>query len=134
MNCNHHLFYPSIDTLRYSTDSLWIKLKENIATIGVTDLKNSLGNVVMIERRAKNGSALKKGESFATIEWVATNEDYKTPLSGSILKYNSKLETNPSLISTDPYGEGWIVQIKTENRIEFDSLLDIKHFSLLQCK
>ena len=74
---------------------------------------------------------VKMGDVFGTVEAVKTVSDLFMPISGDVIELNEKLESEPELVNNDPYGDGWMVKIKFENKSELDSLLDAQGYEKL---
>lgn len=111
------------ENLLYTEDHEWVRLENNVAYIGITDFaQHELGDIVYIEIETL-GENLKQQEIFGTVEAVKTVSDLFLPLSGEVLEINPKLETNPELVNSDPYGEGWMIRIKVENIFDVEGLL-----------
>ncbi len=111
------------DNLKYTKDHEWIKIEGNSATIGITDFAQSeLGDIVFVEVETV-GEDLDKEEVFGTVEAVKTVSDLYMPVSGKIEAFNEKLESDPELVNTDPYGEGWMIKITLSDTSELDDLL-----------
>ena len=109
--------------LLYTEEHEWIKVEDNIATIGITDYAQSeLGDIVFIELPSVGDEAVQT-EPFGTIEAVKAVSDLYAPLSGKITDVNTKLEDTPELINQDPYSDGWMVKIELSDKSEVDSLL-----------
>ena len=120
-----------IKKLKYTKDHEWVHIDNDIATIGVTDFAQSeLGDIIFIEF-PNQGDVFKQHESVGTLEAVKTVADIYSPVSGSIVEINSDLDSNPELINSDPYNEGWIVKIKIEDSSEIDGLLDLDSYTEL---
>ena len=112
------------DNLKYTKEHEWIKLNGNEAVIGITDFaQQELGDIVYVEIETL-GQQLKEGEIFGTVEAVKTVSDLYLPVNGTITEINPKLNVNPELVNTDPYGEGWMVKIKISNPSDINSLMD----------
>ena len=112
------------DDLRYSKDHEWLKIEGDIALIGITEFaQGELGDIVFVDVDTE-GENLDKNEVFGTIEAVKTVSDLFMSVAGEVLEFNSKLEDEPELINSAPYGDGWIVKIKITNIAELDDLLD----------
>lgn len=112
------------ENLKYTKDHEWIKVDGKIGTIGITDFaQGELGDIVYIDI-APDLSELTMGESFGTIEAVKTVSDMYAPVSGKVLELNKKLNDEPQLVNTDPYGEGWIIKIELSNASQLNDLLD----------
>ena len=102
--------------LKYSKDHEWLKINNGHALVGVTDFAQSeLGDIVFVDVDTE-GEKLEKEEVLGSIEAVKTVSDLFMPVSGEVIEFNSKLEEQPELINTDPYGDGWIVKIKISNK------------------
>jgi glycine cleavage system H protein len=109
--------------LLYTQDHEWVKIENDTAYIGITDFaQHELGDIVYAEIEIL-GEKLSQHEVFGTVEAVKTVSDLFLPLTGEILELNPKLETNPELVNSDPYGEGWMIKIKIENNTEIEALL-----------
>ena len=120
-----------ITKLKYTKDHEWVHIDNDIATIGVTDFAQSeLGDIIFIEF-PNQGDVFKQHESVGTLEAVKTVADIYSPVSGSIVEINSDLDSNPELINSDPYNDGWIVKIKIEDSSEIDGLLDLDSYNEL---
>ena len=110
--------------LRYTKDHEWIKLDGDVATIGITDFaQRELGDIVYVEIETV-GQDLKSGDVFGTVEAVKTVSDLFLPLDGVITEVNPKLNSNPEVVNTDPYGDGWMVKMKLSNVADADALMD----------
>ena len=117
--------------LKYTKDHEWLKVEGNVATVGITDFaQGELGDIVYIEVETE-GEELDKEEVFGSIEAVKTVSDLFMPINGEVLSFNKKLEDEPELINTDPYGEGWVIKITISDVTELDELLDASAYQEL---
>ena len=92
--------------------------------IGVTDFaQGELGDIVFVEL-PKVGAKFKKHEVFGTIEAVKAVSELFSPVSGEVVAVNDALDSNPALVNSDPYGEGWMIRLRVTDAAELDSLLD----------
>lgn len=99
----------------YTNDDLWVSLENGKARVGVSDyLQKTSGDVAFIEV-AEPGSTVEKGKELGTVESAKTTVALLSPLSGVLDQANSKLMGSPELVSSDPYGEGWLVIISPCN-------------------
>ena len=90
-------------------------MEGDTATIGITDhAQDELGDVVFVEL-PDEGATFDAGESFGTVESVKAVSDLYTPVGGEVVEVNSALEDAPENINEDPYGEGWIVKLRTSD-------------------
>ncbi len=109
--------------LKYTKDHEWIKIDGDIATVGITDFaQGELGDIVYVEVETV-GEELEQEEVFGTVEAVKTVSDLFLPLTGEIIEFNESLESDPELVNSDPYGEGWMVKIKIAEVSQIDNLL-----------
>ncbi|MBN2190405.1 MAG: glycine cleavage system protein GcvH [Candidatus Aureabacteria bacterium] len=112
------------EELKYTVSHEWIKVKDNIGTVGITDYaQDKLGDVVFVEL-PKVGAELEANSEVAVIESVKTAADVYTPLSGKIVKVNTLLDKDPSFINSDPYNKGWIFEIQIKDVSELEKLMD----------
>ncbi|NND78089.1 MAG: glycine cleavage system protein GcvH [Flavobacteriales bacterium] len=111
------------EDLRYSKDHEWIRVDGDEATIGITEFAaGELGDIVYIEIDTL-GESLNQDDVFGTVEAVKTVSDLFIPVGGTVLEMNTALEDQPSLVNSDPYGEGWIVKIKIDSAEDLESLM-----------
>ncbi len=119
------------ENLKYTKEHEWLSLEGDTGTIGVTDYAQSeLGDVVFVELPTV-GKEVKAGDIFGTIEAVKAVSDLFSPLTGVVVEVNSKLESDPELVNTDPYQGGWMVKIKLSNSAEVETLLDSESYRAL---
>lgn len=121
--------YPA--NLRYTKEHEWIKLEGNEATIGITDFaQRELGDIVYVDINTK-GKSLGADEIFGTVEAVKTVSDLFLPLAGTVSEVNPALESQPDLVNSDPYGEGWMVKMTVDNPADFEGLLTAEAYEAL---
>ena len=119
--------------LLYSIEHEWVRLKDNRATVGITDFaQGQLGDVVFVELPAE-GTELTKESSFGVVESVKTVSDVYAPVSGKVVAVNKDLESLPELVNSDPYGKGWMIEIEFSNSNPEQNLLDSDQYAE-QCK
>ena len=115
----------------YSNDHEWVKLDEDIATIGITDFaQQELGDIVYIEIETV-GDNLQKEQVFGTVEAVKTVSDLFMPISGEVLEFNTALEDAPETVNNEPYDSGWIIKIKIDNPSQLKHLLSAEQYKQL---
>lgn len=116
------------DNLKYTNEHEWLRVEGEFGYAGITDFaQGELGDIVYIDITAM-GESLDKDEVFGTIEAVKTVSDMFMPVAGEIVEMNEKLESQPDLVNSDPYGDGWIVKIKLIDQREVDELLDVEAY------
>ena len=119
------------DNLKYTKDHEWIKIDGNTATIGITDFaQGELGDIVYVEVETVD-ETLDREEVFGTVEAVKTVSDLFLLLTGEITEFNDKLEDEPELVNSDPYGEGWMVKMTFTDASQIEDLLDAEAYKSL---
>ncbi|AMR30890.1 glycine cleavage system protein H [Mucilaginibacter sp. PAMC 26640] len=109
--------------LKYTKDHEWIKVDGDTATIGITEFaQGELGDIVYIDINTV-GQEVAKEDVFGTVEAVKTVSDLFMPLNGTVLEINPLLDSQPELVNSDPYGDGWMVKISLSDAAEAESLL-----------
>jgi len=99
------------------------KGKDGSAEIGITDYaQGELGDIVYIEL-PKVGSKFGKHDVFGTIEAVKAVSELFSPIAGEVVAINDRLDKEPALVNSDPYGAGWMIKVKPSNPADLDSLL-----------
>jgi glycine cleavage system H protein len=112
------------DDVRYSQDHEWACQQGDKVRIGITDYaQDQLGDIVFVEM-PRVGDSFKRNEEFGSMESVKAVSEMFMPVGGEITAINEELEDVPELINQDPYGKGWIIEIKPADSIEMDALLD----------
>ena len=107
----------------YTKEHEWIRVDEEIGTIGITDhAQKELGDIVYVEF-PKPGEHVAANESFGTVESVKAVSDIYSPVSGEVAAVNTKLQNNPEMLNSDPHGEAWLVQVRLSDRSEIEKLM-----------
>ncbi len=110
--------------LKFTKEHEWIKIKEGVAIIGISDFaQEQLGDIVSIEL-PKAGGVFRQGQTMAIVDSVKASSDIYAPISGEIIEVNEGLIEKPEMINQSPYDSGWIAKIKPSNmEEEFESLM-----------
>ena len=109
--------------LKYTKEHEWLKLEGDVATIGITEFACSeLGDIVFIEIETE-GESLEQGDTFGTVEAVKTVSDLFMPVSGEVVEVNPGLEDSPEMVNKSPYGDGWLIKIKLEDKAQLEELM-----------
>ena len=109
--------------LKYTKEHEWLSMEGDIATIGISDYaQTELGDIVYVEVETV-GEHVVANAVFGTIEAVKTTSDLYMPVSGEILEFNARLNDEPELVNSDPYGDGWIVKVKVDNLTDLNNLM-----------
>ncbi len=112
------------DDLRYTKTHEWVKVNGNTATVGITEYAQSeISDVVYVEL-PEVGKEVKKGNQISVVESVKAAFDIYAPLSGKVVEVNVSLEDDPSIVNSDPYGNGWMYKLELSDLSEINELLD----------
>ncbi|WP_426766202.1 glycine cleavage system protein GcvH [Erwinia aphidicola] len=111
--------------LKYRDSHEWVRKEaDGTFTVGITEhAQELLGDMVFVDL-PDLGNTYSQGEDCAVAESVKAASDIYAPLSGEIIEVNSALESEPELVNSDPYAEGWLFKIKASDDTEFETLLD----------
>jgi glycine cleavage system H protein len=121
----------SPENLVYTKEHEWARVEEGIVVVGITEYaQDRLGDVVYVEL-PEVGAQLTQFETCGTIESVKTVSDLYAPLSGEVIKINEVLDDTPELINNEPYGAGWMIEIRISNQDELKSLLSSEDYEAL---
>jgi len=109
--------------LLYTESDEWIKIQDNIVTLGITDYAQKKLKYVVNVELPEPGTSVKAGEPIVTLESVKSVADAYSPCSGEVLEINEELYDTPDLINKDPYGAGWLVKIKPAEPLDESKFL-----------
>jgi glycine cleavage system H protein len=111
-------------SLYFTKEHEWIRVDGDTATVGISDhAQEQLGDIVFAEM-PETGKRLSKGQEAAVVESVKAASDVYSPVSGEVVDGNSKVADDPSVVNSDPEGEGWFFKVKLDNPGELDGLMD----------
>src|SRR5664279_986289 len=124
------LEYPQ--DLRYTAEHEWLRVgSDGVARVGITSFaQDALGDVVYVSLPTV-GDTVGAGDSCGEVESTKSVSDIYAPVSGEIVAVNPTLDSAPELVNTDPYGEGWMYDVKLADAAAAESLLDIAAYRAL---
>ncbi len=118
----HELSFP--EDVRYTKEHEWAKPQDGVVRIGISDYaQDQLGDIVFVDLPRK-GARLGKGDEFGTVESVKAVSELFLPVGGEIVAVNPELEEAPDRVNSDPYGGGWMVDVRPDEPGELDALMD----------
>ena len=118
--------YP--EDLKYTAEHEWVKAGDGPARVGITDFaQNALGDIVYVQL-PEIGTAVRAGDSFGELESTKSVSDIFAPVNGTVTAVNEALADQPDLVNTDPYGEGWLLDIDVEDDEEVEALMDAETY------
>ncbi len=120
--------YEFPDNLKYTKTHEWVRIEDNIATVGITDFaQHQLGDIVYVELPEK-GANLEIQSNAGEIESVKAVGELLMPLSGKIIEVNNNLADNPELVNSSPFGSGWMFKLEYTNELEINDLLSVEDY------
>lgn len=109
--------------IRYTEDHEYVRPEDDRVRVGITDYaQDQLGDIVFVEL-PQEGNTFEKGQEFGTVESVKAVSELYMPISGEILAVNTTIAEQPETVNTDPYNDGWMIEVKPDNPIELDALM-----------
>ncbi len=116
------------EKLRYTSDHEWVRIKGDVATVGITDhAQEELSDVVFVELPVV-GQAVGLGDPIAVVESVKAASDIYAPITGEVVEINTEVEGDPSIINSSPYKYGWIFKLRFEDESDLEDLLDAEAY------
>jgi len=117
--------------LKYTKEHEWVRIEGDNATFGISDhAQEALGDIVFVEL-PEIGRTLDAGEAFAVVESVKAVSDVYAPAAGEVIEVNEALESEPELVNTDPYGNGWIARVRMSGELA-ELLSDDEYVTFLE--
>ncbi|AVP68800.1 glycine cleavage system protein GcvH [Rhodococcus hoagii] len=112
------------DDLRYTAEHEWVRRTgPTTVRVGITDFAQSqLGDVVFVQLPAV-GEDVTSGDSFGEVESTKSVSDIYAPLTAKVVAVNEDLDGSPELVNSEPYGNGWLVDLEVEDEAGLDSVL-----------
>ncbi len=108
----------------YTEEHEWIDVDGDVATVGITDFaQGQLGDIVFVEV-PETGTVVTKGGDAAVVESVKAASDVYAPVDGTVTEGNAALGDDPSLVNSDPEGEGWFFRMTLADAGQLDGLMD----------
>ena len=115
-------------TLRYAKTHEWAHLEGDVCTVGISQFAvEQLTDIIYVDLPDVD-DPVAAGDSFGEIESVKAVSDIYAPVTGDVIAVNEKLQNDPTVISKDPYGAGWLVKVKVEKGTTLDNLLTLEKY------
>lgn len=110
--------------LKFTPDHEWVNVEGDSATVGITPFaQEKLGDLVFVEL-PKPGAVLEAGAAAAVVESVKAASDVYSPIKGEVTEVNERVVDDPTLVNSDPTGQGWLFKLKITDRASLDKLMD----------
>ncbi|MDI1465656.1 glycine cleavage system protein GcvH [Catellatospora sp. KI3] len=112
------------EDLKYTAEHEWVATRGGTVRVGITHFaQDALGDIVYVQL-PEAGAKVDAGDSFGEVESTKSVSEIYAPIGGTVTARNEALGDSPDLINTDPYGEGWLVEIEATDPAAVDALLD----------
>jgi glycine cleavage system H protein len=119
------------DDLKYTAEHEWVRGEGSVVRVGITDYaQEALGDIVFVSLPTV-GTSVTAGEPMGEVESTKSVSDVFAPVAGTVSARNDALESQPELLNSDPYGEGWVVEIEVSDPATVDTLLDAEGYQEL---
>jgi glycine cleavage system H protein len=117
------------EDLKYAETHEWVRIDKTIGTVGITDhAQAELTDIVYVEL-PQVGAKVTAKKQAAVVESVKAASDIYSPVSGEVTEINGDLESNPALVNTGPYAEGWLFKVRMEEGVDLSELKDAAAYS-----
>ena len=117
-----------LNNVKYTQEHEWVLLEGDVATIGISSYAiDELGDIVFVEL-PKVGTEFSQMDELGTVESVKTVSSLYIPLSGAIVEVNETLQDAPETVNEAPYGNGWLIKVKIDDRAEYDDLMTSEEY------
>lgn len=121
------LEYPA--GLRYTAEHEWVRTDGDVVRIGITSFaQEALGDVVYVSLPGV-GDAVTAGDTCGEVESTKSVSDLYAPVTGEVTGVNPALDATPELVNTDPYGEGWMYELRPSDAADVEALMDVEGYT-----
>lgn len=114
--------------LKYTENHEWVRVKGNIATVGITDYAQELLTDVVYVELPEIDKQVQQAESLCVVESVKSVSDVYAPVSGEVIEVNEELEDHPELVNQDAFGKGWMAKMKMKDENELNNLMSAEEY------
>jgi glycine cleavage system H protein len=119
------------DDLRYTAEHEWVRNAGDTVRVGITDhAQEALGDIVFVTL-PDVGTEIEAGQSLGEVESTKSVSDIYAPISGEVVARNEVLDARPELVNADPYGEGWMIEVRPAEPADVEALLDAASYGKL---
>lgn len=117
------------EDLLFTNDHEWIRVEENLVTIGITEFaQEQLGDVVYVEL-PEEGDEIDAEDAFGSVESVKAVSEIYSPVGGKVVEINEMLEDSPEKVNSDPYGDGWMIQLEVDDTSGLSDLMSPEDYA-----
>jgi len=114
--------------LRFSDAHVWVRLEDDVAVLGLSDyLQDQMGEITTLEL-PDLGDVLRARRRMGHVESDDASSPIEAPVSGEVIEVNAEVLENPDVVNAEPYGSGWLLKVKLDNRGEFEDLISEEEY------
>ena len=119
------------EDLYYSQEHEWVRIDDDIATIGITDFaQDALGDIVYVDLPTV-GDTIDAGSVIGELESTKSVSEIFAPIAGEIVARNDALDAGPEVVNSDPYGEGWLIKVRPSDENPVEGLLESEAYAAM---
>lgn len=107
----------------YHKEHMWARVEGDVAVVGLNDFSQKLAGELSYIEMPEQGTEVEQGEVVGTYETGKWMGKLFAPLSGEIVRYNEEAEEDPALVNSEPYGKGWLFEIRLKDASEVENLM-----------
>ena len=123
--------YSGMSQLRFSDAHVWVRIDDDVAVLGLSDyLQDQMGEITSLEL-PDLGDVLRAKRRMGHVESDDASSPLEAPVSGEVVEVNPEVLENPDLVNAEPYGSGWLVKVRLEDRKELDDLISEEEYAEL---
>lgn len=112
------------DDVKYSDDHEWAREGDGAIRVGISDYaQDQLGDIVYVELPQVGAKVTRNGE-FGVVESVKAVSELLSPVGGTVVAVNDRLESDPGAVKNSPYGDGWMIDVKPDSPADMDDLMN----------
>ena len=117
--------------LRFSDAHVWVRIDDDVAVLGLSDyLQDQMGEITTLDL-PDLGDVLRAKRRMGHVESEDASSPLEAPVSGEVVEVNSEVLENPDIVNAEPYGSGWLVKVRLEDRSELDDLISEEEYAEL---
>jgi glycine cleavage system H protein len=120
-----------VTQLRFSAGHIWVRVEDDFAVLGLSDyLQDQMGEITLLDL-PDLGDVLRARRRMGHVESDDASSPLEAPVSGEVIEVNPEVLENPDLVNAEPYGSGWLVKVRIEDRGELEDLISEEEYAEL---
>jgi glycine cleavage system H protein len=123
--------YSGMSQLRFSVAHVWVRVEEDVAVLGLSDyLQDQMGEITSLEL-PDLGDLLRARRRMGHVESDEASSPIEAPITGEVIEVNGEALENPDLVNLEPYGSGWLLKVRIEDKGELEDLINEEEYAEL---